>query len=387
MAHFQRTQSDAVWGVGYTVPRTDFEDLDRKQFQAINGDRGGCWGPSAPIEIDGAGVQVTGPTEVTRGGTVSAPCTLTDPSWPRFGPVHPLRQRRLVCSPLDRLATPRFFWMTRHTWPVGVQSLALGTKQAETVTTPSCIVPLRVHDGATLAAVTFKFRVPSPRNAAPEAMPKFRVFRVDLDGNATDLKATILNDGFDGPAQVASAAEWYASGAAQSFVYTCDQHNVIDRASYSYLAQIVEEASSEESLSVERKEDARCATTGNVSLTGAANVDGVTVATGDRVLVLAQTNTAQNGIWIANTSGPWTRAFDLNHQEHFSPGFIVGVTEGIQNRNRFFRCASPSRSARFPIGVGTTAVIFRSLGESNPVGNIYTSILLDFTNIQDMRWQ
>lgn len=54
------------------------------------------------------------------------------------------------------------------------------------------------------------------------------------------------------------------------------------------------------------------ATTANISLTGAATVDGVSVATSDRVLVKNQTASAENGIYVANTSGAWTRATDAN---------------------------------------------------------------------------
>lgn len=56
----------------------------------------------------------------------------------------------------------------------------------------------------------------------------------------------------------------------------------------------------------------RVATTANLSLTGAATVDGVSVATSDRVLVKNQTASAENGIYVANTSGAWTRATDAN---------------------------------------------------------------------------
>lgn len=56
----------------------------------------------------------------------------------------------------------------------------------------------------------------------------------------------------------------------------------------------------------------RVATTANLSLTGAATVDGVAVATSDRVLVKNQTASAENGIYVANTSGAWTRATDAN---------------------------------------------------------------------------
>lgn len=56
----------------------------------------------------------------------------------------------------------------------------------------------------------------------------------------------------------------------------------------------------------------RLASTANLTLTGAATIDGVAVATSDRILVKNQTTTSQNGIYVANTAGAWTRATDMD---------------------------------------------------------------------------
>lgn len=50
----------------------------------------------------------------------------------------------------------------------------------------------------------------------------------------------------------------------------------------------------------------------NLSLTGAATVDGVVLANGDRVAVSAQTEPADNGIYVVNTAGAWTRSTDFD---------------------------------------------------------------------------
>lgn len=53
------------------------------------------------------------------------------------------------------------------------------------------------------------------------------------------------------------------------------------------------------------------ATSGNITLSGAQTIDGVSVVAGDRVLVKAQTASADNGIYVvSNTS--WTRSADAN---------------------------------------------------------------------------
>lgn len=56
----------------------------------------------------------------------------------------------------------------------------------------------------------------------------------------------------------------------------------------------------------------RVVATSNITLSGSQTIDGETTVTGDRVLLTAQSNPAENGIWIANSSGAWTRASDAN---------------------------------------------------------------------------
>lgn len=50
--------------------------------------------------------------------------------------------------------------------------------------------------------------------------------------------------------------------------------------------------------------------TGNITLNGSQGVDGGAVPNGQTVLATAQTNAAENGLWIVNTAGAWTRSPD-----------------------------------------------------------------------------
>lgn len=75
------------------------------------------------------------------------------------------------------------------------------------------------------------------------------------------------------------------------------------------------------------------ATTGsNINLSNALEngdtLDGVTLATGDRVLVKDQTAPSQNGIYIVNASGAATRAPDMNDAGEFLSAtvFVLGGT-------------------------------------------------------------
>jgi len=53
------------------------------------------------------------------------------------------------------------------------------------------------------------------------------------------------------------------------------------------------------------------ATSGNITLSGAQTIDGVSVVAGDRVLVKSQTAPAENGIYVASLTS-WARAADAN---------------------------------------------------------------------------
>lgn len=52
-------------------------------------------------------------------------------------------------------------------------------------------------------------------------------------------------------------------------------------------------------------------TTANITLSGAQTIDGVSIVAGNRVLVKAQTNAAENGIYVASNTS-WSRSADAN---------------------------------------------------------------------------
>lgn len=54
---------------------TDFELLDQRQFEAINGDLGGTWAPAAVITIGGLGLTTTGPMVTSGTFTANAAAT------------------------------------------------------------------------------------------------------------------------------------------------------------------------------------------------------------------------------------------------------------------------------------------------------------------------
>lgn len=83
------------------------------------------------------------------------------------------------------------------------------------------------------------------------------------------------------------------------------------------------------------KDSCRVATQGNINLSSpGATIDGITMASGDRVLVRAQTTQSQNGIYIWNGAAvAMTRALDANTADELEQatttveeGTSVGVT-------------------------------------------------------------
>ena len=79
------------------------------------------------------------------------------------------------------------------------------------------------------------------------------------------------------------------------------------------------------------------ATTANVNLTNAVDnnktLDGVTIKTGDRILVKNQTTASENGIYIVASNGAPTRAADYNAVGEVSSGDFIFVKGGTVNAN------------------------------------------------------
>ncbi|MEO0449107.1 MAG: sialate O-acetylesterase [Pseudomonadota bacterium] len=80
----------------------------------------------------------------------------------------------------------------------------------------------------------------------------------------------------------------------------------------------------------------RVATTTSITLSGTQTIDGISVVSGDRVLVKNQTNAAENGVWVASGSA-WTRAVDLNGGEDIISGTVLVVTEGTKFSEALFQ--------------------------------------------------
>lgn len=113
-------------------------------------------------------------------------------------------------------------------------------------------------------------------------------------------------------------------------------------------------------FNLDYKQSTRVVTTVSVPLSGGApsSVDGVSLSTGDRVLVTAQSTGSQNGLYYVVTlgsgsNGTWARTSDGNENGEIEAGMIVMVTEGVIYADTQWKLITDD-----PITIGTTALTF-----------------------------
>ena len=105
------------------------------------------------------------------------------------------------------------------------------------------------------------------------------------------------------------------------------------------------------------KDSVVATTTANGTLSTAfangQSIDGVTLQTGDRILIKNQTTQSQNGIYNVNASGAPSRATDMATGSNAAGAFVF-VEQGTVNAENGFTCTSDTRSAV----VGTNNLTF-----------------------------
>jgi hypothetical protein len=103
------------------------------------------------------------------------------------------------------------------------------------------------------------------------------------------------------------------------------------------------------------KDSVVAASTGNGTLASAfansSTLDGVTLATNDRILLKDQSTGAENGIYTVNSSGAPTRATDFDANAEVTSGAFTFVTEGTANGDSGFVLTTND-----DITVGSTAM-------------------------------
>ncbi len=115
------------------------------------------------------------------------------------------------------------------------------------------------------------------------------------------------------------------------------------------------------------KNSVRAVATANVNTASApAAIDGVTLTSGDRVLLAGQTTGSQNGIYdYAGSGAAMTRSADANSSTLVTPNLAVFVEEGTTYADTAWQVTTNG-----PITLGTTALTIVQFG----TGTSYTAL-------------
>ena len=118
----------------------------------------------------------------------------------------------------------------------------------------------------------------------------------------------------------------------------------------------------------------RVATTGNVDLTAdlqnGDTIDGITLATGNKVLVKSQTDATENGIYDVVASGTATRNSDYDTVSELA-GQLVIVQEGTANADEIYLCTTDNSGT-----IGSVNITFTIVQPSN-VGTVTSVAVAD----------
>lgn len=115
------------------------------------------------------------------------------------------------------------------------------------------------------------------------------------------------------------------------------------------------------------KDPVRVATQTNITVSGpGASIDGVTMATGDRVLLAGQTTGTQNGIYLyQGAASAMTRSADADEAGDIADGTLVAVAEGTYAGSQYIQLATPSGA---PGSWTMDWVVYNTAGSSYSAG-------------------
>jgi hypothetical protein len=135
----------------------------------------------------------------------------------------------------------------------------------------------------------------------------------------------------------------------QKIINLTDPANPQDAANKRYVDAAV--------VGIDWKPSVRAATTAAITLaTGLENgdtIDGVTLATGNRVLVKDQADATENGIYVVAVSGAPTRSTDADTAAEITASFAVFVEEGTANADSGWTLTNNGS-----VTIGTTQLTF-----------------------------
>jgi hypothetical protein len=260
---------------------------------------------------------------------------------------------------------------------------------------------LRVHNGATLTSVTLTW-------LSARGRPRARLLRYDASGDSTPItRAAGDADGWT----LLPAPD--AAIDVQTADIGCDPGVVVDKRLYSYGLQIEEDQTLKSPVYL-LKQAARAASTANLAdLHGAPIIDGVQTVAGDIILLRAQDDPRENGLWyvwdssgthlhpvgITSVTGSFPSITYTTSLGVFPVGYVVPVTDGATLGGTFWqmtlKSGGPSGTFNrlnadvFEID-GTDGRVLASWAqtfEPFALGNTYIAVVAHHSGITDTRWQ
>lgn len=255
-------------------------------------------------------------SHITNGGTVGQPL-LAGASVPAYGPLN-LSTSNVVTGTLPAAQFPILTGDVSTPGASIVTTLATvnnspGTYQFATVVVNGKGLTTLASAGSPVLAVSGSSPIASSGGTAP-IISLAGTVGLDHGGSGADLSAT-------GPGVLvqASSAAAVTVPAALSVNYLADAWKL--------------------PVSVVRIGNL------NISNPGTATFDGITISSGDRMLLINQSTASQNGIWIFNgSSSPLTRPTDFASGSTLFAyrNVIVFTTNGATAGGTFYRLSTPS---------------------------------------------
>lgn len=135
------------------------------------------------------------------------------------------------------------------------------------------------------------------------------------------------------------------SGASATLTLAADPAGAMEATTKQYVDAL--------KAGLQMKPSCRFMTTANVTLSGAQTVDGGTPTNGDRIFVPFQTDGTQNGTYLYNSAGAWTRTTDADSSAEVKAGMYVWITEGTTYADTAWVLTTND-----PITLGSTLLTF-----------------------------